>query len=76
MVNTSLFNYSDEYILVKETVTVPNTTSAGAAANNANKKAIFKNGAPFTDCISEINNTVADNTKDIDVVIFVSFNTK
>ena len=30
---------------------------------------IFKNCAPFTDCISEINNTKIDNAKDIDVVM-------
>ena len=30
---------------------------------------IFKNRAPFADCISEINNTQIDNAKDIDVVI-------
>ena len=26
----------------------------------------FKNCAPFTNCITEINNTQIDNTKDID----------
>ena len=31
------------------------------------KKEIFKNCAPFTDCISKINNTQADNAKDINV---------
>ena len=30
---------------------------------------IFKNCAPFIDCISEINNTQTDNAKYIDVVI-------
>ena len=29
----------------------------------------FKNCAPFTNCISKINNTQADNAKDIDVVM-------
>ena len=38
-------------------------------SNNANKKVIFKNCAPFTDCISKINNTQVDHTKDIDVVM-------
>ena len=33
------------------------------------KKVIFKNCAPFTNCISKINNTQLDNTKDIDIVI-------
>ena len=30
---------------------------------------IFKNWAPFTDCISKINNTQIDNAKDIDIVM-------
>ena len=62
-------SYSDSYILVKGIITAPNTAAADEAANNANKKLIFKNCAPFTDCISEINNTQIDNAKDIDVVI-------
>ena len=33
------------------------------------KKIIFKNCAPFTNCISEINNTQVDNAKDIDIVM-------
>ena len=33
------------------------------------KKVIFKNCAPFTNCISEINNTQVDNAKDIDIVM-------
>ena len=31
--------------------------AAGAVVNNTNKKVIFKNFAPFTDFITEINNT-------------------
>ena len=30
---------------------------------------IFKNCAPFTNCISEINNTQIDNAKDIDIIM-------
>ena len=30
---------------------------------------IFKNGAPFTNCESEINNTQIDNAKDIDIAM-------
>ena len=33
------------------------------------KKVLFKNCAPFTNCISEINNTQVDNAKDIDIVM-------
>ena len=69
MLKSSLCGYSDAYILVKGTITVNNTAAQGAAANNTNKKVIFKNCAPFTNCISEINNTQIDNAKDIDTVI-------
>ena len=33
------------------------------------KKVMFKNYAPFTNCISKINNTQVDNAKDIDIVM-------
>ena len=69
MLKSSLCNYSDAYILVKGTINVTNTAAAGAAANNINKKVIFKNCAPFTNCISEINNTQIDNAKDIDIAM-------
>ena len=69
MLKSSLCDYKNAYILVKGTITVNNTAAAGAAANNTNKKVIFKNCAPFTNCISEINNTQIDNAKDIDIVM-------
>ena len=69
MLKSSLFVYNDAYILVKGTISVNNTAAAGAAPNNTNKKLIFKNCAPFTNCISEINNTQIDNAKDIDIVM-------
>ena len=69
MLKSSLCDYSDAYILVKGTITVDDTSAAGAAANNTNKKVIFKNCAPFTNCISEINNTQVDNAKYIDIVM-------
>ena len=67
MLKSSLCDYSDAYILVKATISVNNTAAQGAAANNTKKKVIFKNRAPFTNCISEINNTQIDNAKDIDI---------
>ena len=69
MLKSSLCDYSDAYILVKGTISVTNTAAEGAAANNINKKIIFKNCTPFTNCISEINNTQIDNAKDIDIVM-------
>ena len=69
MLRSILCDYSDAYILVKGNISVNNTAAAGADANNTNKKVIFKNCAPFTDCISKINNTQVDNAKDIDIVM-------
>ena len=69
MLKSSLCDYSDAYVIVKGTITVNNTAAADADANNTNKKVIFKNCAPFTNCISEINNTQVDNAKDIDIVM-------
>ena len=69
MLKSSLCDYSDAYILVKGTISVTSTAAAGAAANNIIKKVIFKNCAPFTNCISEINNTQRDNAKNIDIVM-------
>ena len=34
-------------------------------------KVIFKSYVPFTNCMSEINNTQIDNAKDIDVLISI-----
>ena len=69
MLKSSLCDYSDAYILVKGTISVNNTAAQGASVNNTNKKLIFKNCAPFTNCISETNNTQIDNAKDIDIVM-------
>ena len=62
---------SDAFILVKGNIAVNNTAGAGAAANNTNKKVIFKNCAPFTNCISKINNTQIDNAEYIDIVMLM-----
>ena len=69
MLKSSLCDYSDAYILVKGTISANNNAAAGAAVNNNDKKVIFKNCAPFTNCISEINNTQIDNANDIDIVM-------
>ena len=37
--------------------TTTTTTTNNNNNNNNNKKVVFKNCAPFTDCISEINNS-------------------
>ena len=69
MLRSSLCDYSDAYNLVEETIAFNNTAAADADANNTNKKVIFKNYAPLTNCMSEINNTQIDNGKDTDIVM-------
>ena len=69
MLKSSLCDYSDAYIHVRGTITVNNTAVADANANNTNKKVIFKNCAPFTNCISQISNTDLDNAKYLDIVM-------
>ena len=71
VLRSSLCDYSKSYILVKGTITV---VWAGATAqvrqgDRNNKQATFKVCAPFTDCITEINNTEVDNAKYLDVVM-------
>ena len=69
MLRHSLCDYSDAYILVKGNITVNNTAADGATANNTNKKVIFKNFAPFINCISKINITQIDDAEYINIVI-------
>ena len=69
MLRSILCDYSDAYILAKGNVSVNNTAAADADANNTNKKVTCKHCAPFTDSISEINNTQLDNDKDNDIVM-------
>ena len=59
------------YILVKgkTTITGAGDNAAARQADERDKGVAFKNCAPFTNCISEINNTQIDNAKDIDIVM-------
>ena len=71
MLKSILCYYGDTYILVSRTIIFSGT----GADNNAkrldkrNKRVIFKNYAPLTECINEINNSQIDDAKDLDVVI-------
>ena len=64
-------------LLVKQTFTAndfeaPNNTEAINNANNnafGEKKKVFKNNAPFINCISKINGTNIDNAEGLDVVM-------
>ena len=48
IIMSNLCDYSDAYIFVKGTITVPNTAAAGPAVNNANKKVLFKVSCSFS----------------------------
>ena len=71
MLKSSLCDYSDAYILAKGTITITGAGADAAArqADERDKGLVFKNCAPLTNCISEINNTQVDNAKDIDIVM-------
>ena len=51
--------------------TAANTTATNTENNNAfgDKKLVFKNNAPFINCILKINGVKIDNAKDLDVVM-------
>ena len=59
MLRSNLCDYADSYILVKGTITITGE-GADAAAERTDERdegVTFKNCAPFTKCISKINNT-------------------
>ena len=58
MLRSNLCDYADAYILVKGNITITGEGDNGAAKrlDERNKGVIFKNYAPFTKCISRINN--------------------
>ena len=71
MLKSGLCDYSDAYIPVKRKITITGAGDDAAAiqADEIDKGVAFKNCAPVTNCISEINNTQIDNCKDIDIVM-------
>ena len=71
MLRSNLCDYVDSYILVKGTIKITGAGDEAAArrADERNKGVTVKNCAPFTKCISRINNTDIDNAHDIDIVM-------
>ena len=67
MLKSSLCDYSDTYVVITTDGTGVHDTEKWLEERN--KGVIFKNWAPFTDCISEINNTQIENAKELDVVM-------
>ena len=69
MLKLILYDYINVYILLSGAITVENR---GTAANSNNRKnIIIKYFTPFTDYISDLNNTEIDNARDIDVVMLM-----
>ena len=71
MLKSSLCDYSVACILVKGTITIAGAGDDAAArqADERDKGLVFKNCAPFTNCISDINNTQVENAEDIHIVM-------
>ena len=68
MLRSDLFDYSDVYIVVKGDITLTKRNGRGII-DIRNKFLAFKNHAPFTNCISKINNVLIDNADELDVVM-------
>ena len=61
VIKSNLCDYSDTYILVTGDIT--------ATGGDANTKAAFKNFAPFTKCVTHINDEHVDNADNLDIVM-------
>ena len=83
MLRSDLCDFNDAYIVVTRNIILnkkiftannfkaPDNTAANTANNNVfgEKKLVFKNNAPFINCISKINGLKIDNAEDLDVVM-------
>ena len=65
MLRSDLCDFSDAYIVVKGTATLPGTNKK----NRKNRPLAVKNNAPFISCISKINNKLIDNAEDLDIAM-------
>ena len=61
---SDLCDFRDAYIIVEGDIAVTEPNSA-----KRNKSVVFKNNAPFFNCISKINGVQIDNADDLDVVM-------
>ena len=69
MLRSNLCDYADSYILVKGTMTITGDDAAARQGDERDKEVTIKNCAPFSKCISTINNTDIGNAHDIDIVM-------
>ena len=68
MLRSDLCDFSDAYIVVKRSITLAKTDRR-RFIDIRNRFLAFKNNAPFTNCISKINNVSIDKAEDLDVVM-------
>ena len=61
VIKSDLCDYSDTYILVTGNITV--------TGGDANTRVAFKNCAPFTKCITYINDEHVDNADNLNIII-------
>ena len=64
MLRSDLCDYSDAYIVVKETITITNPDN-----DEYDKELTLKNNVPFVSCILKINDKLIDNAEDLDIVM-------
>ena len=65
MLRSDLCDFSDAYIVAKGDITLEGNNNA----NKHNKNLVFKNNAPFINCITKINGIKINNAEDLDVVM-------
>ena len=68
MLRSDLCDFSDVYIIIKGDATLTNATNRDFI-DVRNRFLAFKNNAPFTNCISKINNVLIDNAGNLDIVM-------
>ena len=69
MLRSDLCDYADVHILVNGTITVTANAGANNIRDKKNRPLILKNNAPFTSCITRINNELIEDADDLDIVI-------
>ena len=68
MLRSDLCDYSDAYIVVTVDITLTKSNKRGII-DIKNRFLAFKNNAPFTNCISKINNVLIGNAEDLDILM-------
>ena len=61
VIKSNLCDYSDAYILITGSIT--------ATGGDANTRVAFRNCAPFTKCITHINDEHIDNADNLDIIM-------